>query len=147
MALPLRRRIACSLEATSITWLISGTVFALVVKGPNTIGAWLIWGTVFFLFGWTLVGLPVVALGDKVLRMSAFRLMIVAGAGGALVMELPFIITKVVAAGARSLWSWNLQELAWPGVAFGIAALAAWLYRRFLKDESTKARIVPLCLS
>jgi uncharacterized membrane protein len=99
---------------------------------------------VFFLFGWTLVGLPVIALGDRVLRMSAFWLMIVAGVGGALVMELPFIITT---AGAHSLWSRNLQELAWPGFAFGIAALAAWLYRRLLKDESTKARIVPLCLS
>ena len=57
MSVSLGRRVSCSLEALSIAWLISGVVFAVVVKGPGTISAWLIWGTFFFLSGWMLVGL------------------------------------------------------------------------------------------
>jgi hypothetical protein len=89
MSVSLGRRVSCSLEALSIAWLISGVVFAVVVKGPGTISAWLIWGTFFFLSGWMLVGLLIIALGVRVLTMSRPLVMIVAGTGGAVVMLLP----------------------------------------------------------
>jgi hypothetical protein len=138
MRVPLRRRISSSLKAVSIVWLISGTVFAVVIRGPSTITAWLIWGTFFFLSGWILVGLPLIALGDRILRMSCLLLMLVVGTGGALVMELPVIITTLVDTRAGYRWSWSLENFRWPGVAFAIAATAGWLYHKFLNEESTR---------
>jgi hypothetical protein len=110
MSVSLRRRISCSLEALGIAWLISGIVFTIVVKGPNTIPAWLIWGTSFFLAAWVLVGLPVVALGDRILRMNILLLTILAGIGGAVVMLLPIILTKVLATRGGYRWSWSLGD-------------------------------------
>jgi hypothetical protein len=135
MSISLRRRISCSLEALSIAWLISGILFVIVVKGPNTISAWLIWGTFFFLAGWMLVGLPVVALGERILRMSLPLLMLLAGIGGAVVMLLPIVLTKVLATKGGYRWSWSIGDFGWPGVAFAIAAPTGWLYRKFLKKE------------
>jgi hypothetical protein len=138
MPLPLRRRISCSLKAVSIAWLISGTVFVVVIRGPGTITAWLIWGTPFFLAGWILVGLPFVALGDRILRMNRLLLMLVAGTGGALVMELPVVLTMLVDTRPGYRWVWSLETFRWPGMAFAIAATAGWLYRKFLNEESTR---------
>ena len=138
MSVSLRRRVSCSLEALSVAWLISGSVFAVFVQGPNTISAWLIWGTFFFLAGWMLVGLPVIALGDRVLRMNLLLLMIVAGIGGAVVMLLPIVFTKMLATSGGYRWSWSLGDFLWPGAAFSIAAPTGWLYRKFLHNESIR---------
>jgi hypothetical protein len=138
MSVPLRRRISCSLDAAGIAWLISGVVFAVVIKGPGTISAWLIWGTFFFLSGWMLVGLPIIALGDKILRMSRLLVMIVAGTGGAAVMLLPIAFTKISATKGGYPWPWYLGDFLWPGVAFSIATPTGWLYRKFLNNESMR---------
>jgi hypothetical protein len=147
MAVPLRRRLACSLRASGVAWLVSGATFALAVKSPETrngwlttVSAWSIWGTAFFVLGWIVVGLPIIALGERVLRMNALLLALVTGAGGALVMELPFLITKAITASDSFRWSWSVRELFWPSVAFAIAAFAGWLYRRLLKNESFPLR-------
>src|SRR6266545_3748143 len=126
MPVSLRRRVSCSLEALSMAWLLSGIVFAIVVRGPGTISAWLIWGTLFFLAGWMLVGLPIIAFGDRILRMNCPLLMTVAGTGGAVVMLLPVVLTKMLATGGIYRWSWSLGDFLWPGVAFIIAAPTGW---------------------
>lgn len=137
----LERRMSCSLKVASIAWLISGSVFVVVVR---EISGWLIWGTLFILAGWIIVGLPLVALDDKILRMNRLLLMLIAGTGGALVMELPFVVTfvvtKLAAPKAGYRWSWSLGDLAWPSIAFAIAAPAGWLYRKLLHEESTRIR-------
>jgi hypothetical protein len=134
-----RRRISCSLEALSIAWLISGVVFAIFIKGPNTISAWLIWGTLFFVFGWVLVGIQIVAFGDRSLKVNQLLLMLVVGAGGAVVMLLPILVTKVLATKGGYRWSWSPGDFLWPGVAFSIAGPTGWLYRRFLSKERNAA--------
>ena len=143
MPVPLRRRISCSLSAAGIAWLISGSVFVVVGRGPGIISAWLIWGTLFILAGWIIVGLPLVALGDKILRIGRLLVMLIAGMGGALVMGLPSFFTMLVTtyAGYRMSWSWSLGDLGWPTIAFAIAAPTGWLYRKLLQEESTRIQV------
>lgn len=138
MPIPLRRRISCSLEALGIAWLFSGIVFTFVVHGPGTISVWVIWGSFVFLAGWMLVGLPIVALGDRILRMNRLLLMTVAGTGGAVVMLLPVVLTKMLATGEIYRLSWSLGDFLWPSVAFIIAAPTSLVYRKLLHRESAR---------
>jgi hypothetical protein len=134
MAALVGERVSCSLQAAGAAWLVSGVVFTVVTKGPGTVAAWVIWGSPFFVAGWFLVGLPIVALGDRTLRMNAALLMAAAGVGGALVMELPAAVVRALSPQVH--WAWSLQDLKWPGFAFAIAASAAWFYRVLLKSRS-----------
>lgn len=131
MASAAGRRLSCSLAAAGIAWLISGIVFVLVGKGPSAVSAWLIWGTGAFGTGWLFVGLPLVAVGDKVLRINKALLMIAGGAGGVLVIELPAVVVQLLTPGVHFVWSF--RDLIWPGLAFAIAAPATWLYRTLLR--------------
>jgi hypothetical protein len=126
------------LGALAIAWLFSGIVFSIVVHGPGTISAWLIWGSFFFLVGWMFVGLPIVALGDRILRMNRLLLMAVAGAGGAAVMLLAVALTKMAATGEIYRFSWSLGDFLWPGVAFLIAGPTGLAYQKFLHRESVR---------
>jgi hypothetical protein len=127
---------SCSLSAAGIAWLISGIVFVVVVRGPAVIWGWLIWGTLFILAGWIIVGLPLVALGDKILRIGRLLVMLIAGIGGALVMELPSFFIMLATTNAGYRWSWSLGDLGWPTIAFAIAAPTGWLYRKLLQEEA-----------
>jgi hypothetical protein len=132
---------SCSLSAAGIAWLISGSVFVVIVRGPGTISGWLIWGTLFILAGWIIVGLPLVALGDKILRIGRLLVLLIVGMGGALVMELPFFFTRLASTNAGYRWSWSLGDLGWPTIAFAIAAPTGWLYRKLLQEESTRIQV------
>ena len=138
MPVPLRRRMSCSLSAAGLAWLISGSVFVVVGRGPAIIWAWLIWGTLFILAGWIIVGLPLVALGDELLTIGRLLVMLIAGMGGALVMELPVFFTELATTNAGYRMSWSLGDLVWPTIAFAIAAPTGWLYRKLLQEESTR---------
>ena len=132
-------RLSCSLGAAGVAWLVSGVVFVLITKGPGAISAWLIWGTLVFLAGWILVGLPFIALGDKVLRMNTVVLTAAAGVGGAVVVELPYVIVQSLSPSLHFVWS--AHDFIWPGLGFVIAASAVWLYRTFLKSKFAAAGI------
>ena len=134
MAATLGDRVSCSLKAVGLIWLVSGVVFVLAIRGPNTVIAWVIWGTAVFVVGWLLVGLPFVALGDTVLRMSAVPLVLAAGAGGVAVAELPNAIIRILEPATHFVWS--VRDLIWPGLAFVIAASSAWLYRILLRSRT-----------
>src|SRR5436189_3058909 len=89
-------RLSSSLKALGIVWLVSGIVFTVVIRGPSTIQAWCIWGTAFFVIGWIMVGLPLIAIGELVYRVPYLLLAMVGGLGGALIMVLPGIILAFV---------------------------------------------------
>lgn len=128
-------RVACSFKALAIAWLLSGTVFCILVKGPGTVSFWCIWGSAFFALGWLLVGLPLVALGERILRVPFLRLIFAGGLGGALVMALPAIIfSYYLPPGAH--WRHSFNDLKWEGVAFATAALTTALYYGFLHHEA-----------
>jgi hypothetical protein len=127
-------RVACSIKALGITWLISGTIFCIIVKGLGAVFFWCIWASPFFALGWLLVGLPLVALGERILRAPFFLLILAGGLGGALVMALPTIIF-IFYLPPGSHWKHSFDDLKWEGIAFIIAALTTALYYRFLNHE------------
>lgn len=97
MPVPVRRRISCSVEATGASMAkcvesCSQLLSRVLARYP----AWLIWGTLFFLCGWMLVGLSIIALGERILRTSQSLVMIVAGIGGAVVTLLPIALTRAL---------------------------------------------------
>ena len=51
MGTTLQDRVVCSLQAVFGAWFVFGAIFAAIVKGPGAVGAWLIWGTPFFVVG------------------------------------------------------------------------------------------------
>ena len=130
-------RLACSLKGLGIGWLVSGVIFCLLVNGPSTIAAWCIWGTPFFALGWVFVGLPLIALGERVFRVPYPLLLLAGGLGGALVMVLPAIVFGFYNAPGVH-WKYSISDLRWEGIAFVIAAPTTALYRRFL-DQKCKA--------
>lgn len=128
-------RTACSFKALAIAWFISGTIFCILVKGPNTVSFWCIWGSAFFALGWLLVGLPLLAFGERIFRVPFVLLIFAGGLGGALVMALPAIIFDYyLSPGAH--WKHSFDELKWEGIAFAVAALTTGLYHRFLHHEA-----------
>jgi hypothetical protein len=91
-----------------------------------------------------LVGLPVVAFGERILRINIVLLMVAAGIGGALVMELPLAAVSLLEVRRGGLrWSWTVADFVWPGIAFGIAGAAGWLYRWLLRKDSRVAVPAP----
>jgi hypothetical protein len=132
---PLLFRLICSIVALTIAWGIAGVVFTLAVKGPGTFGAWLIWGTAVCLAGWVLVGIPLVAAGDRIYRLPAPVFAVGVGLAGALVMALPFLIGVLThdfgAAGAIVI-SVDRTFSGFEAAAFAIAGVSAWLYRELL---------------
>lgn len=128
-------RIFCSFKALGISWVVTGTIFCIIVKGPSTISFWFIWGSLVFAVGWLLVGLPLVALGERALRVPFLTLTLAGGLGGALVMFLPAIIFCFYLQPGTH-WKYSLDSLKWEGIAFVIAVLTTALYYRFLQHET-----------
>jgi hypothetical protein len=120
-------RIQCSMLAILICWGIAGLLFNLFIKGPRVWITWLYWGGSFCFIGWILVGIPLVAAGNRIYRIPPTLLTIGVGLCGALIVSLPF---SIVARTLENLWSSG--GLAFEGSAFLIAASAALLYRTFL---------------
>jgi len=128
-------RLLCSIHAITICWGIAGLVFISVVKGPGTLVAWLIWGSGFCFVGWVLVGIPLVAAGDRICRLRPAVLAIGAGFCGVLIMGLPYlaaVLTHNFGAGDHMVVAPNATFLKFEGSAFLIAATAALLYRGLL---------------
>lgn len=117
--------------ALGAIWLISGTAFCIIVKGPSAVSAWCIWGSAFFALGWFFVELPLVALGEWVRRVPFLILVLAGGLGGTLVMALPTIIFGFYLPPGGH-WKHSFDDLKWYGIAFAIAAATTGLYYEFL---------------
>jgi hypothetical protein len=130
-------RVLCSLKALGAGWLISDVVFTLVVRDPRAILLWLFWGTPFFVIGGIFVGLPIVGLGDRTLRISRALIAVGGGLGGALSMALPGIVVGIIQPAAVHL-DLSPAGLAWELIAFVIAAPTTLLYRVFLDRHAAK---------
>jgi hypothetical protein len=124
-------RIGVSIKALGTTWLLAGVVFCIAIKGLGTVSAWLIWGSGVFIIGWLFIGLPLVAIGDRVTRLPALLLAFGGGLAGALLMLSPNLVGRIVQPDVH--WAaFSFHDLAWPGVAFAVAFVAVTLYRTFL---------------
>lgn len=130
-------QVTYSFYVLALLWLISCIIFCAAIKGPGTLIVWTIYGTLFFLAGWIVIGLPLIGLGDRIRRFPVLWLAVVAGLWGSFVMELPILIIYLVSLSARpERLVWEPHDLLLPGAAFLIAASGAVLYRIFLRKAN-----------
>jgi hypothetical protein len=115
-----------------------------VVRGPGTLAAWLIWGGGVCFGAWVLVGIPLVAAGDRIFRLGPAVLALGVGFCGALIMGLPGLIAVLTHNfGAAGLMVLAPDGALWgyEGNAFSIAATATLLYRGLLiKSQAIASR-------
>src|SRR5579872_2628818 len=88
---PFPVRLLCSILATAICWAIAGIVLCVIIAGPGTLAAWLMWGTGVCFIGWVPVGIPLVAAGDRICRLPPVALALGVGSCGVLLMGLPYL--------------------------------------------------------
>ena len=141
---PYHVRVLCSILAITICWGIGGVVFCLLVKGSGTLAAWTIWGGGVCFVGWVLVGVPLVAAGDRIYRMRPAVLALGVGLSGVLIMSLPYLVGlltndfgaegHIVRMPGSTFWKFE-------GSAFAIASVSALLYRSLLtKSHASTSR-------
>lgn len=143
-------RLVCSLLAVAAIWMVQGAYHAfhswkfwngipitdqLHLTWTDTRG-WLLWTAIFCVIGWVVVGLPIVALGGRVLSASLWRVSLSVGAAGGAIMLIPTLFWTVGVGQADTL----LHPFAWVfcGVAFAIAVFTMILYR-LLVQLATRA--------
>ena len=141
---PYHRRLLCSILAITICWGIGGVVFSLLVKGPGTLLAWTIWGGGVCFVGWVLVGIPLVAAGDRIYRMRPAVLALGVGLSSVLIMSLPYVVgllTNDFGAQGHIVFMPGSTFWKFEGSAFAIASVSALLYRSLLtKFQATTPR-------
>jgi hypothetical protein len=114
-------RVGTSVKALFLGWLISGTIFTLYERDPRAFALWF-WGMPWFIAGWVLVGLPLIALGDEVQRCPYLLLALAGGLGGLLAMAWPIIFIHTSP-------QWTGGWSGWYVIASSIGALTTILYR------------------
>jgi hypothetical protein len=98
--------------------------------------AWFVGGTAIFLVGWIAVGVPIVALGERVSAIKYFPIIaLVSGLGGALILFLPDLVIRMT--DRRHQYPWSLADLGWPGIGFACAAATALMYCILLHNFHT----------
>jgi len=140
--LTLTLRIASSLEALGICWLVSGVLFGLFIRDARGIFLFFFWSVPFFVAGWVLVGIPLIAIGNRVLRMPKILLGLAGAVGGIFVMLLPALVLWVSSLGAEHFSLDWVDLKGWPAFNAGIGAAAViiygWLLSRVVYRASSK---------
>ena len=126
----IRLRLQHAFQSIYISWLISGIVFCgifcALARGLGPISLWLIWGTGTFLLGWIAIGLPVIALGDRICRIGFVPAAVAIGLCGALIMGYP------------AAWTCS-QNPKSPACSVELRALSPWIAVGFLVAAATGA--------
>ena len=134
----LKARVGFSLTAVGVTWLLSSIAFGIYGRDARALVAFLIWSVPFFALGWLIVGIPLIAWGDRLPQNPGFTLILgIAGAvAGGMIMLVPGVYVRSVSP-ASHFMPYTIAELAgWPSLGAAIGATAmlfyAWLVARYV---------------
>ena len=126
-------RIAISLAALAICWFVSCIASGLRFQDPAVSVLLFIWSPPFFAVGWVLVGIPIIAMGNRILRIPPILLGIAGAIAGVFVIIFPFFVLAVISRGTVNFAGWRWSSLkSWPAFGAGIGACAVILYRWLL---------------
>jgi hypothetical protein len=132
-------RIYISIEAIGICWFISGIASGVRFRDPEVSFLVFLWSLPIFAFGWVLVGIPIIAMGNRILRVPKILLGITGAIAGGLVMLFPTfdvtVISRISFAGLR--WS-SLN--GWPTFGAGIGASGVIIYSWLLSREIKRSK-------
>jgi hypothetical protein len=134
----LKARIGFSLTAVGVTWLLSSIGFGIYARDARALVAFLIWSVPFFVLGWVVVGVPLIAWSNQISRKPGFLLVLgITGAlAGGLIMLAPGVYVRWVSPESHFM-PFTLAELTgWPSLGAAIGATAmlfyGWLLSRYV---------------
>lgn len=139
-------RLECSAKAVVMSWLLFGALYSVITcvlaRSLDPIGLWLFWGAPFFFAGWLVIGLPLVAVGDRICHINLFLIAILAGFSGDL---LAILLTSVFdffltdAPNRVAPWAWSMHDyLFWGIPGFVLSAITAGIYQSILRRSLLK---------
>lgn len=132
-------RIRISLAALGITWFVSGVGLGLRVGDGVATFAFFLWSIPMFLVGWMILGIPIIAMGDRIDQAPTIVLGIAGAIAGAVVMFLPAMIIWTISPGVEH-FNIDLPYLkGWPSFGAAIGGGAAILYRWILSSQLRKS--------
>jgi hypothetical protein len=121
-------RIASSLAALGICWFVSGVATGLYIWDVRGTFLFFFWSLPFFVVGWTLVGIPIIVMGDQILRIPKALLGVAGATAGAMVMVLPTLVLWAISLGTQHFrLDWAYLK-GWPAFGAGIGAAGVILY-------------------
>jgi hypothetical protein len=133
-------RIAISLAVVAICWFVSAIASGLRFRDPAVSVLLFLWSPPFFAVGLVLVGIPIIAMGNRILRIPTILFGIVGAIAGAFVTIFPFFVLAVISRGTVNFAGWRWSSLkSWPAFGAGIGACAVILYRWLLSRAVYRA--------
>jgi hypothetical protein len=133
--IPLFGRIVASLKALGILWFVSGIAFGAHFRDVSASFLFFFWSMPYFAAGWVLAGIPVIAIGSRVLKIPVFVLGILGAAVGFFVilffplLDWTIHLMRPVAGvryGLDLRWSYLI---GWPGFCASLGAGGMIIYR------------------
>jgi hypothetical protein len=94
-AVTLGERVGYSLLALGPIWFVSGVAVAIQARDASVAPLVWVWSVPVFVFGWVLMGLPLIAMGDLVCRTPKIILGVAGAVAGILVILLPVAILEL----------------------------------------------------
>jgi len=138
----LTTRIEVSLRALGIVWFVSGIAFGVHFRDAFASCLFFFWSMPFFIVGWLVTGIPVVAMGNQIFRIPKIILAVSGAVLGIFVTLLPFELDWAISLGAKHFrlgWS---DFKGWPAFGAGIGAggviLYVWLLSRAVHQNKTQ---------
>jgi hypothetical protein len=133
-----KTRIGISLVALAIAWVVSGFAFGWRLGDARASFAFFVWSIPFFAAAWVVMGIPIIALGNRILRVPQILLGISGAAVGALVMHFPAVIVWAISLGndqhfdSSTFRDWSYWK-GWPAFGAAIGAGVTIIYRWLLR--------------
>jgi len=138
-------RIARSIGALAICWFVSGVALGLRIWDIRATFLFFFWSLPLFAVGWMLVGIPIIAMGSRILRIPKLLLGIAGAIAGASVILLPTVIGWAISLGTEHfVLNWTYLK-GWPafGAAIGAGGLTlySWLFSREINRTKPQPKI------
>ncbi len=137
---PLVIRVASSLEALGICWFVAGIVFGLFLRDARGFFLFYFWSLPFFAVGWVLVGIPIIVMGNRIVRVPKILLGVAGAIAGALIVLLPTLVLWVTSRGAEHFkLDWDYWR-GWPAFGAAIGASGVLVYSWLLARATYRTR-------
>jgi hypothetical protein len=133
-------RIAISVMALGICWFVFGVALGIYSRDARGTFLFFFWSLPLFAVGWALVGIPIIAMGNQILRISKVFLGFAGAAAGVLIVLLPTVVLSAISLGSGHFrLDWSYMK-GWPVFGAGIGAsgmiLYSWLLSRAITSDN-----------
>src|SRR6267154_81213 len=93
--------IASSLRALGVCWFVSGVALGFYIWDVRGTLIFFFWSLPFFVVGWILVAIPIIVMGNQILRIPKILLGVAGAAAGAFVILLPTLALWAISLGTE----------------------------------------------